>query len=215
MPKPKLDIRAIKYWYLEKGMSSNEIDREFYKRGISTSNETILNYLKRAGVKIRPASWYYERDRIRNSKRRPRLKPKQTIQKDEFQDIDFSDIEEQRMRLLLYLWLILKKKKKGNRGKTYLLVKSPLGHPRANNGRIFEHILIWEKAHNQPLPDGWVIHHINGNKQDNRSENLKAMPRDKHHPQLWPKFLQSKIRDLEVVNRKLRFTIQELTPKLI
>ena len=35
----------------------------------------------------------------------------------------------------------------------------------------YEHRLIWAEA-NGPIPDGYVIHHINGNKKDNRLANL-------------------------------------------
>ena len=43
-----------------------------------------------------------------------------------------------------------------------------------------EHILVWE-ATNGPLPEGQIIHHVNGVKTDNRLENLKAMPRSQHN----------------------------------
>lgn len=44
----------------------------------------------------------------------------------------------------------------------------------------FEHHIVWEEA-NGPLPRGWVIHHLNGIKTDNRLENLAGMPRHEHH----------------------------------
>lgn len=46
-------------------------------------------------------------------------------------------------------------------------------------GQPYEHRLIWEAAHG-PLPDGWVVHHINGDRSDNRLENLEAMPAEEH-----------------------------------
>lgn len=40
--------------------------------------------------------------------------------------------------------------------------------------------IVWEQTHGQPLPKGWVIHHLNGIKDDDRPENLLAMPKNKH-----------------------------------
>ena len=62
----------------------------------------------------------------------------------------------------------------------YVIVRQP-EHPRANqNGYVLEHILIWEQTHNKPLPKGWIIHHLNGIKYDNRPVNLLALSSLKH-----------------------------------
>lgn len=45
---------------------------------------------------------------------------------------------------------------------------------------VQEHRLIWESVHNRPLPKGYVIHHLNGIKSDNRPENLIAMKANEH-----------------------------------
>jgi len=42
-----------------------------------------------------------------------------------------------------------------------------------------EHRTVWEAAHG-PIAEGYVVHHINGNKADNRLENLRAMPAGEH-----------------------------------
>ena len=80
-------------------------------------------------------------------------------------------------------------------GKTgYVFILKP-DHPRAHQGYVREHILVWEEAHGIPLPKGWVVHHINGIKNDNRPENLLGLP-SRHHYRLIPE-LQKVIRMLE------------------
>jgi hypothetical protein len=65
-----------------------------------------------------------------------------------------------------------------SKGYVYLLVD-----PEARKGHRYraEHIVVWEKANGKPLPKGWVVHHKNGVKHDNRPENLEVMPRHKHN----------------------------------
>src|SRR3990167_1167480 len=55
-------------------------------------------------------------------------------------------------------------------------------HPRANRvGYVQEHLYNWEEANGKRLPPGWVIHHLNGIKDDNRPRNLIALPNRKHY----------------------------------
>jgi len=54
-------------------------------------------------------------------------------------------------------------------------------HPRANSqGWVLEHIVVWEKVHGTPVPENWIIHHLNGIKKDNRPENLVTLPNGEH-----------------------------------
>lgn len=61
----------------------------------------------------------------------------------------------------------------------YIMVRQP-NHPRARNGYVFKHILVWEQTYNRPLPPGWVVHHLNGIRKDDRPRNLIALPDKKH-----------------------------------
>lgn len=58
-------------------------------------------------------------------------------------------------------------------------------HPRADSsGYVMEHILVWERETGLLVPPGFCIHHLNGDKSDNRIENLCLMPHaahTKHH----------------------------------
>ena len=82
-------------------------------------------------------------------------------------------------------------------GYGYICILQP-NHHRANKiGYVREHILVWEKAHNRLLPNGWVVHHLNGIKTDNRPVNLVALPSMKHTHVLQAK--AKRIQELEAL----------------
>jgi len=55
---------------------------------------------------------------------------------------------------------------------------------------------VWRDAHG-PIPKGWLVHSLNGNKQDLRLENLAAIPRyPAHQGQITAPYV-SRIRNLE------------------
>lgn len=79
----------------------------------------------------------------------------------------------------------------------YILIHTP-AHPRANHsGYVREHILIWERTHEKPLPKGCIVHHLNGIKNDNRPQNLTAFPNRKHYLVLEAK--AKRIQELEAL----------------
>jgi len=67
---------------------------------------------------------------------------------------------------------------------------------------IQEHRLVWEQTHNRKLAKGWIVHHINGTRDDNRPENLIAMPDRRHKALLTVR--AEKIRHLEAEVGKLQ-----------
>lgn len=83
--------------------------------------------------------------------------------------------------------------------KGYVLVYHP-GHPRGTSFKrkyVLEHLLVWERTHGKLVPEGHIIHHLNGIKDDNRPENLVAVPIPQHERNTRLKLAQKRIRELE------------------
>ncbi len=65
----------------------------------------------------------------------------------------------------------------------YNIIVAPDNYPgkKYRNRYCYEHIFIWWKNTGNIPSDGNVIHHINGNKRDNRINNLKEISAKEHN----------------------------------
>ena len=50
---------------------------------------------------------------------------------------------------------------------------------RGGGGGVSLHRAVWE-FHNGPIPEGWHVHHKDGNVDNNDIENLECLPADEH-----------------------------------
>lgn len=78
----------------------------------------------------------------------------------------------------------------------YMVVYAP-EHERANSwGYVYEHIFVAEKKYGHSTK-GYHVHHLNGVRDDNRSENLVIVKPKDHEQNTVRKLLQKRILELE------------------
>lgn len=51
---------------------------------------------------------------------------------------------------------------------------------RYRGNYCYEHHLVWEQEYGIPVPDGYIIHHRDGNKRNNRIDNLELIKKEVH-----------------------------------
>lgn len=62
----------------------------------------------------------------------------------------------------------------------YLCIRLP-NHPKSNNrGYVRLHVILAEYFSGREVAENEVVHHLNGNRQDNRAENLEIMDKKEH-----------------------------------
>ena len=64
----------------------------------------------------------------------------------------------------------------------YILIVAPDGYPgKKYRGRYaYEHSVVWWRHTGKTVPAGYLIHHKNENKHDNRFKNLELKSNSKH-----------------------------------
>lgn len=72
----------------------------------------------------------------------------------------------------------------------YVLVYRPSHHRAGTDGKVPEHILVAEKKSGRPISADEHVHHINGDRHDNRPDNLAVLTPAEHmrlHNKRWTK----------------------------
>jgi hypothetical protein len=220
----KLDNDLIKSLYVNKKESKAAI-----AQNLGVSDWTIDKRLQDSGIKIRPSS---EANRIISGKIFDDDMPKIIELYENGNTLDEIAVMYGVTRALIskYLRRLNKtrtpEESKIIRGTTFSGERNPqwrggkykdpdgyirvlnYNHHRANShGYVLEHIAVWEEYHKKQLPKGYLIHHLNGIRSDNRPQNLLAMKNSEHIHQTEP--FKKRIRELEIENRQLKRALED------
>lgn len=97
----------------------------------------------------------------------------------------------------------------------YIYIYNP-DHPNATKaGYVMEHRLVMEKELGRYLERSEIVHHINGDRQDNRVENLQVVSRSKHVSDHFANgyelnYWKEKVKQLEEESKWLKAEIERL-----
>ena len=107
-----------------------------------------------------------------------------------------------------------KGKRKGRNGyKVIHIDRDNFFRPMADkSGWITEHRFVMAQHYKRCLLSWEVVHHINGNKTDNRLENLKLLPGQQYH--ISDTILKTSIRELEKTIKRQKTIIEHLTKQM-
>lgn len=160
----KPDEEMLRYLYLEEGMAMKEIAHDL---GISVGS--VYNYMAMYGIPSRTSS-EINKGKVVSEEIRRKLS-------EAAKGRSWSD-ETRKKQVYAHRTSGIWAKKKRSDG--YFAVYFP-DHPNANNdGYIMEHILVMECLIGRWIKDNEVVHHVNGDKGDNRAENLMLMTKEEH-----------------------------------
>lgn len=223
MPHPfkNIDISLCRHLYLDEELSSKQIAKR-----LDCSPDTIARRLKDIGC-FRSLE---ERREIANRKKRVPLDLKLVVKLYIEQKLTCLEIARRfkcsynTIRRALYQLNYLRSNseainvayanghRKSGRAERiirddYVYIWVPGHHLADGKGYVSEHRLAWEETHNRSLPKGWVVHHVNGIKADNRPDNLVAYPKSKHDKVI--PLMAERIRRLEIENRQLKRALED------